>query len=226
MTTLAKAPVASGESAGPDCIAPSESSNRDARSAQTAATAPRCPADIPKWSMCGSRARCLSLPASRSLSGPWQYGFDIDWEWHYLSDDTTQAQFKTTFSAVGPALRAAGMLLTMCPATTSNLDAETVNEHFDIIAFQMYSSTSLPGDFVTLGIHPDAFAYGAKFEAAQQSTPTGPGVQTATQAFQQMQTYGFKTVTTWRLNSENYITEQDSQLALSKLVKGVGPLNH
>ena len=33
-------------------------------------------------------------------------GFDIDWEWHYLSDDTTQAQFKTTFSAVGPALRA------------------------------------------------------------------------------------------------------------------------
>ena len=35
-------------------------------------------------------------------------GFDIDWEWHYLSDDTTQAQFKTTFSAVGPALRAAG----------------------------------------------------------------------------------------------------------------------
>ena len=90
----------------------------------------------------------------------------------------------------------------------------------------MYSSTSLPGDFVTLGIRPDAFAYGAKFEAAQQSTPTGPGVQTATQAFQQMQTYGFKAVTTWRLNSENYITEQDSQLALSKLVKGVGPLNH
>lgn len=147
-------------------------------------------------------------------------GFDIDWEWDYLSDDTTQAQFKTTFCAVGPELRAAGMLLTMCPATTNNLDAETVNEHFDIIAFQMYSSTSLPGQFVSLGIRPDAFAYGAKFEAGGPSTPTGPGVQTATQAFQQMQTYGFKAVTTWRLNSQNYITEQDSQLALSKLVKG------
>lgn len=147
-------------------------------------------------------------------------GFDIDWEWHYISDDTTQAQFKTTFFAVGPALKAAGMLLTMGPATTHNLDPQTVNEHFDIIAFQMYSSTSLPGEFVSCGIRPDAFAYGAKFEAPGPSTPCGAGVQTAAEAFEQMQTYGFKAVTTWRLNSENYITEQDQQLALSKLVKG------
>ena len=147
-------------------------------------------------------------------------GFDIDWEWHYLSDDTTQAQFKTTFSAVGPALKEAGMLLTMGPATTNNLDAQTVNEQFDIIAFQMYYSTSLPGEFVSYGINPDAFAYGAKFEADQQSTPDGQGHQTATNAYQQMQTYGFKAVTTWRLNSQNYIFEQDQQLDLSKLVKG------
>jgi hypothetical protein len=147
-------------------------------------------------------------------------GFDIDWEWDYLSDDTTQAQFKTTFSAVGPALKAAGMLLTMGPATDNNLDAQTVNEHFDIIAFQMYSSTSLPGTFVSDGINPDAFAYGAKFEADHPSTPNGQGHQTATDAYQQMQTYGFKAVTTWRLNSQNYIFEQDQQLELSKLVKG------
>lgn len=148
-------------------------------------------------------------------------GFDIDWEWDYLSDDTTQAQFKTTFSAVGPALKAAGMLLTMGPATTNNLDPETVNEHFDIIAFQMYSSTGLPGDFVSYGIRPDAFAYGAKFEAGGPSTPTGAGVQTATDGFEQMQVYGFKAVTTWRLNSQNYITEQDQQLVLSRLVKNL-----
>jgi hypothetical protein len=147
-------------------------------------------------------------------------GFDIDWEWEYLSDDTTQAQFKTTFCALGPKLKAEKMLLTMCPATTNNLDPETVSEHFDIIAFQMYSSTSLPKQFVDLNISPDAFAYGAKFEAGQKSTPTGPGVQTTAQAFQGMQTYGFKAVTTWRLNSQNYITEQDQQLALSKLVRG------
>jgi hypothetical protein len=147
-------------------------------------------------------------------------GFDIDWEWDYLSDDTTQAQFKTTFSAVGSALKAAGMLLTMGPATTQNLDPETVNEHFDIIAFQMYYSTSLPGQFVSYGIRPDAFAYGAKFESNESSTPHGAGYQTATQAYAQMQTYGFKAVTTWRLNSQNYIFEQDQQLALSKLVKG------
>ena len=147
-------------------------------------------------------------------------GFDIDWEWHYLSDDTTKAQFKTTFSTVGSALRTAGMLLTMGPATTNNLDADTVNEYFDIIAFQMYYSTSLPGQFVSYGIRPDAFAYGAKFEATGPSSADGPGMQTASQAYQQMQEYGFKAVTTWRLNSQNYIFEQDQQLDLSKLVKG------
>jgi hypothetical protein len=147
-------------------------------------------------------------------------GFDIDWEWAYLSDDTTQAQFKTTFSAVGPALKAAGMLLTMGPATTDNLDSQTVNDQFDIIAFQMYYSTSLPAEFVSCGIRPDAFAYGAKFEADSPSTPDGAGHQTAEQAYEQMQAYGFKAVTTWRLNSENYVFEQDQQLALTKLVQG------
>ena len=145
-------------------------------------------------------------------------GLDIDWEWDYLSDDTTSDQFKTTFSAVGSALKAAGMLLTMAPATTENLDPETVTDHFDIIAFQMYYSTSLPSQFFDLHIAPDAFANGAKFEAGEASPPNGPGIQTAIEAFQQMQTYGFKAVTTWRLNSQNYIFEQDQQLALSKLV--------
>ncbi|HYG28808.1 MAG TPA: glycosyl hydrolase family 18 protein [Allosphingosinicella sp.] len=138
-------------------------------------------------------------------------GFDIDWEWHYLSDDTTQAQFKTTFSAVGPALKANDMLLTMGPATTHNLDPDTVNQHFDIIAFQMYYSTSLPGEFVRNGIEPDAFAYGAKFESE---------FQTADNAYAEMQTYGFKAVMTWRLNSSNYVYEQDEYKALAKLVLG------
>lgn len=146
-------------------------------------------------------------------------GFDIDWEWEYLSDDTTSEQFKTTFSALGSELKTAGMLLTLAPATTANLDPKTVSDHFDIIAFQMYYSTSLPKDFLDLHIVPDAFAHGAKFEAEEASPPNGPGLQTATQAFKQMQTYGFKSVTSWRLNSQNYIFEQDQQLALSKLVK-------
>lgn len=146
-------------------------------------------------------------------------GFDIDWEWHYLSDDTTQAQFKTTFSAVGPVLKKKGMLLTMGPATTNHLDPKTVNDHFDIIAFQMYYSNSLPLEFLNYGIHPDKFAYGAKFEPNQPSPPDGPGQQSATQAYAAMQTYGFKAVTTWRLNSQNFEYEQDQQLALSKLVR-------
>jgi hypothetical protein len=32
-------------------------------------------------------------------------GLDIDWEWDYLSDETTQEQFKTTFSVLGPTLK-------------------------------------------------------------------------------------------------------------------------
>ena len=103
------------------------------------------------------------------------------------------------------------MLLTMGPATTDHLDPQTVNDHFDIIAFQMYSSNSLPGQFVNCGIDPAAFAYGVSFEAA---------VLTADQAFAEMQEYGFKAVTTWRLNSGNYIYEQDQYAALAKLVKG------
>jgi hypothetical protein len=121
------------------------------------------------------------------------------------------AQLKTTFSAICTALKSTDMLLTMGPATTNNLDAETVNKHFDIITFQMYYSTSLPEEFINYGISPDAFAYGAKFESH---------FQTAAEAYKQMQTYGFKTVTTWRLNSTYYINEQDEQLFLSKLVKG------
>lgn len=138
-------------------------------------------------------------------------GFDIDWEWDYLSDDTTQAQFKTTFSAVGPALKTNNMLLTMGPATTNHLDPDTVNQHFDVIAFQMYYSNSLPGEFVDYGIQPDAFAYGAKFES---------GYQTADGAYAGMQTYGFKAVTTWRLNSSNFVYEQDQYKALAALVAG------
>lgn len=138
-------------------------------------------------------------------------GFDIDWEWDYLSDDTTQAQFKTTFTAVGKALHKAGMILTMGPATTNNLDPDTVSNYFDIIAFQMYYSTSLPAEFVQCGISPAKFAYGAKFES---------NFQTALEAHAAMQRYGFKAVTTWRLNSGNYVFEQDQQLQLSQLVKG------
>lgn len=146
-------------------------------------------------------------------------GFDIDWEWHYLSDDTTTNQFAVTFGAVGPALHAAGMLLTMGPATTNHLDATTVNEQFDVIAFQMYYSTALPGQFVKYGISPAAFAYGAKFEGSASGGASGAGHQTADDAFAQMQQYGFKASTTWRLNSTNYITEQDQYLALSALIR-------
>jgi hypothetical protein len=77
------------------------------------------------------------------------------------------------------------MLLTIGPATTNNLDPETVNNHFDIIAFQIYYSNSLPGQFINYSIKPDKFAFGAKFEGS---------FQTAKDAFAGMHNYGFKAV--------------------------------
>jgi hypothetical protein len=97
-------------------------------------------------------------------------GFDIDWEWDYISDDTTPEQFKVTFSAVGKALKAAGLLLTFSPATDKNMDAETVSNHFDIISFQLYSSTRWPAQFIKDGVKPDNFAYGAMFEVIKDTT--------------------------------------------------------
>lgn len=93
-------------------------------------------------------------------------GLDIDWEWDYLGDDTTQEQFKRTFSVLGPTLKKDRMLLTIGPVTTNNWDSETVNDHFDIITFQMYYSNSLPGQFINYSITPDKFAYEAKFEGS------------------------------------------------------------
>lgn len=93
-------------------------------------------------------------------------GLDIDWEWDYLGDDTTQEQYKRTFSVLGPTLKKDRMLLTIGPVTTNNWDSETVNDHFDIITFQMYYSNSLPGQFINYSITPDKFVYGAKFEGS------------------------------------------------------------
>ena len=112
-----------------------------------------------------------------------------DWEWDYISDDTTPAQFKVTFSAVGKALKAAGLLLTFSPATDNNMDAETVSNHFDIISFQLYSNTKWPAEFIKDGVKPDNFAYGAMFEVNQGTTTP---FQDADNAYSEMQKFGFK----------------------------------
>ena len=90
-----------------------------------------------------------------------------------------------------------------------NLDATAVNENVDFLNLQLYSEFTYPSDFKNAGINPKLFAYGAKFEG---------GYQTAEQAYQDNKdNYQYKIFTCWRLNSDNYIFEQDQQQILHKL---------
>ena len=146
-------------------------------------------------------------------------GFDIDWE-SPLSDDTTPEQFRLLVTAIGTQFRKQDKkyYLTFSPAEVGNLDAETVNSYFDFVTLQLYSGFTKPGDFIRAGVNCNLLAYGAKFEANQQSTPDGQGHQTAQDAYDQARWLGYTTYTQWRLNSQNYEFEQDQQVELYSLV--------
>ena len=146
-------------------------------------------------------------------------GFDIDWE-SPISDDTPQEQFKLLFTAIGTLLRSQDKkyYLSLSPAEVGNLDPDTVNANFDFVALQLYSGFTDPQDFINAGVNPGLLAYGAKFEADGPSQPDGQGHQTAQDAYQQAQQLGYTTYTQWRLNSQNYVFEQDQQVELFKLV--------
>jgi Glycosyl hydrolases family 18 len=136
-------------------------------------------------------------------------GFDVDWE-SPLSDGTSQEQFALIFSALGAAFRTQGPVfdLTLSPAVASNLDGPTVNENITYLNLQLYSGFTEPGDFTGIGIRQDLLAYGAKFES---------GYQTAAEAHQAATAGGYSVITQWRLNSDNFVFEQDQQVTLHRL---------
>jgi hypothetical protein len=136
-------------------------------------------------------------------------GFDVDWE-SPLSDGTTQQQFATIFSALGTAFRSAGPVfdLTLSPAVADNLDGPTVNENVTYLNLQLYSGFTSPGDFTGIGIDQDLLAYGAKFESE---------FQTAQDAYQGATAGNYPIITQWRLNSSDFVYEQDQQVALHQL---------
>lgn len=137
-------------------------------------------------------------------------GFDIDWE-SPISNTTTVTQFKLIFSAIGELFKKQSRkyYLTLSPAEVGNLDADTVNTYFDFINLQLYSGFTFPDNFKRAGVNPDLFAYGAKFES---------NFQTAQQAYDAAKQAGYNVITNWRLNSTNYVFEQDQQKILSTLV--------
>ena len=139
-------------------------------------------------------------------------GFDIDWE-SALSDVTTQQQFAMVVNAIGAQFRQQTnkhYYLTLSPAVATHLDATAVNKNMDFLNLQLYSGFTSPSDFVNAGINAKLFAYGAKFES---------NFQTASEAFQDNQkNYHYNIFTCWRLNSNNYVFEQQQQQSLYQLV--------
>jgi len=143
-------------------------------------------------------------------------GFDIDWE-SPLCFGTSIAQLSMLLNAIGEAFRAREdkkFYLTLSPAEPTNLETDAINANVDFINLQLYSGFTFPQEFSSIGINPNLFAYGCKFESNHQ---------TAEQAFQDnAQHYHYNIFTNWRLNSDNYEFEQAQQLALHKLVFGQG----
>ncbi|MGH1337411.1 MAG: glycosyl hydrolase family 18 protein [Aureispira sp.] len=140
-------------------------------------------------------------------------GFDVDWE-SPISSGTSKQQFITLFTAIGIAFKNASKkyYLTLSPASVGNLDATTVNNNFDFVNLQLYSGFTFPSSFEQAGINPNLFAYGAKFES---------NFQTAQEAVNDNNTnYDYPVMINWRLNSDNFIFEQDQQVLLYQLFKG------
>ncbi|WP_340199409.1 glycoside hydrolase family 18 protein [Ascidiimonas sp. W6] len=139
-------------------------------------------------------------------------GFDIDWEYP-ICNSISQARFRMLFEAIGKQFRqqtTKHYYLTLSPASVGNLDAQTVNTYFDFVNVQLYSGFSPASEFTQAGINQGLLAYGAKFES---------NYQTGQNAFNEAVKGGYTVVTNWRLNSDNYVFEQDQQKALYKLAK-------
>lgn len=147
-------------------------------------------------------------------------GLDVDWEYPF-SSSTTPEQFRLAFTAIRAAFDAQDRTywLTLSPADVGGLNAATVNAAFDVVNLQLYSGLTFPEDFVRAGVDRSLLAYGAKFE------PNG-GIpyQDAQQAYDGYVAGGYRVVTQWRLNSDDFEYEQAQQMILHQLVHGVtGP---
>jgi hypothetical protein len=149
-------------------------------------------------------------------------GFDIDWE-PMISTVTTKDHFQSLFTAIGAEFRKASKkyYLSLSPDSVGNLDGATVNSNFDFVALQLYSGHTSPSEFTDprVGVDPGLLAYGAKFEALYEDPPPdAPGKQTAQEAYDDARVLGYTTFSQWRLNSGNWVFEQDQQVELYKLV--------
>lgn len=136
-------------------------------------------------------------------------GFDIDWE-RPVSTDTSEARMSALLNAINYQFihQSGKYWLTLSPNDACNLDGATVNATVDFLNLQFYGAATA-GQFTAIGIDRAKLAYGAKFESEVEDAQT---------AFNQMTAGGYRVATAWRLNSGNYVYEQDQQVALWKLI--------
>jgi hypothetical protein len=150
-------------------------------------------------------------------------GFDIDWE-SPLSSWTTQEQFKYLINAIGDRFRQEKQhtgkkyYLTISPAVANNLDADAINNNVDFLNLQLYSGFTYPDKFTGAGINQNLLAYGAKFEALYAGGPEDQGYEDAQHAYNTGTALGYTIFTNWRLNSTNFVFEQNQQKILYNLV--------
>ena len=179
------------------------------------------PADKTKWK---EAADAFAANLIEYLDHYDMDGFDIDWE-PSLSTNTKPEQFTLLLNAIGarklkPKKR---YYLTLSPSTTENLQpavVKAINASVDFLNLQLYFSRALGKEFTGLKVDAKLLAYGAKFEKDfNPAKPPDRGHQSAQDAFDDNRKhYGYSIFTCWRLNSGNYIFEQDQQQALYKLV--------
>lgn len=150
-------------------------------------------------------------------------GLDIDWEGD-VSDDLTQSQFQTLFTAIRQAFDAQPVkyYLSFTPAwPTESIDYPTLNSTFDFISPQFYDGTPL-SRFLHAGMSPALIGYGAQFEPDNSAPNTS--AQQVWSAVSPGFTYGdrhydYQAIFMWRLNSGNFQFEQAQFMILGQLVQ-------
>lgn len=136
-------------------------------------------------------------------------GYDIDYESNNVTSNISKitSQIRARLDALSKANGGRPFYVTVSPATTSNLSSAVASLSF--VNMQTYAggSSLTPQDFTQLGLKPQQLLYGICPETKCQ-TPT---VSQAESQYAQNKLAG---IHLWRLNSDNYVYENQVQSQL------------